>query len=180
MNIFILDTDHTTCAQYHVNKHVVKMITELNQLMSTAHRILDGTPVQGFSKSGRKAKRWKLDDSTRDSIIYTATHTNHPCAVWVRKSKENYQWTYNLLVALCNEYTHRYGKIHKTFRTELGSLLSSPPSSIPAIGITPFAQAMPDEYKHTDAVTAYRQYYKHGKAALHSWKNRNTPDWINK
>lgn len=178
MNIFILDLDVTKCAEYHVDKHTVKMITELSQILSTAHRLLDGEQYVGLSKSGRKAKRWKLNDSTRDSVIYSATHINHPCAVWVRHSKENYVYTYNLLVALCSEYTHRYGKVHKTFLTELGSILKDTPKNIRSVGLTPFARAMPDEYRHADAVAAYRTYYKHGKSHLHNWKNRNTPDWI--
>ena len=178
MNMFILDLDVTKCAEYHANSHILKMVVETSQLLSTAHRLLDGEQYVGVSTSGRKAKRWKLNDSTSDSIVYSATHINHPCAVWVRQSKENYSFTYDLLVALCSEYTHRYGKIHKTFRTELGSILKDVPKNISTLGLTPFAQAMPDEYRHADAVTAYRAYYKHGKSHLHNWKNREVPDWI--
>jgi hypothetical protein len=172
MNIFILDLDHVKCAEYHVDRHNIKMITELAQLLSTAHRLLDGELYIGLSQSGCKVKRWKLNDSTRDSVIYSATHANHPCAVWVRESKENYEWTNALLVALCSEYTYRYNKTHKTFRTELGPLLSTPPVNIPSIGLTPFAQAMPDEHKKSDAVLAYREYYRKAKSHLHTWKNR--------
>lgn len=178
MNIFILDTDPKLAAVYHGNRHVLSQIKEICQMMSTAHRLLDGEQYVGFSKSGRKAKRWKLNDSTSDSIVYSATHINHPCAVWVRQSKENYTFAHNLLVALCSEYTYRYGKIHKTFRTELGNILKAVPKNIKSVGLTPFAQAMPDEYRHADVVTAYRAYYKHGKSHLHNWKNREVPDWI--
>ena len=48
MNIFYLDTSPKTCAEMHCDKHVVKMIIEYAQLMSTAHRLLDG--VQDIEK----------------------------------------------------------------------------------------------------------------------------------
>ena len=89
------------------------MILEYAQLLSTAHRVLDGNHIDGYSKTGRKQKRYVLSDN-RDSFLYSATHINHPSAVWVRKSRDNYTWLYQLLVWLCREYTYRYGKIHKT------------------------------------------------------------------
>lgn len=178
MNIFILDQDFDACARYHVDKHVVKMQLELAQLLSTAHRVLDGDLVVELSDSGRKVKRWKLNDSTREAILYSATHINHPCAIWVRQSKENYEWTRNLLVALSKEYSYRYGKTHKIFRTDLGDALKSCPDSIKSIGLTKFAQAMPDEFKHADAVEAYRRYYNGAKQRMHSWKKRDVPSWI--
>lgn len=61
MNIFALDLDTKKCAQYHNNRHCVKMILELNQILCTAHRILDGKEIIDNS-SGRKVKRWKLED----------------------------------------------------------------------------------------------------------------------
>ena len=74
MNIFILDRDHTKCAEYHVNLHVTKMQIELAQLLSTAHRLLDGEQYQGLSKSGRKAKRWKLNEANREATLYSLWH----------------------------------------------------------------------------------------------------------
>ena len=94
MNIFYLDKDPVIAAQMHCDKHVVKMILESAQLMSTAHRFLDGDRYA--DKNG----------------LYKLTHKNHPTAIWVRKSKENYMWTWNLLDALLQEYTKRYNKHH--------------------------------------------------------------------
>ena len=91
MNIFYLHNDPKICAEMHVDKHCVKMILEYAQLLSTAHRVLDGTLVNGYSKTGRKQKRYVLPDD-RDSVLYSATHINHPSAVWVRKSDANYAW----------------------------------------------------------------------------------------
>ena len=52
MNIFFLNTDPKVCAQEHLDKHVVKMIVEYAQLMSTAHRLLDGNQYFDKSKTG--------------------------------------------------------------------------------------------------------------------------------
>jgi hypothetical protein len=96
MNIFYLDHDPEQAAQYHCDKHVVKMILESAQLLSTAHRVLDGVVVQGKSVSGlRNVKRWRLDNEF-DSVYYSASHINHPSAVWVRASPYHYNWLHNL------------------------------------------------------------------------------------
>ena len=79
MNRFVLDLDPKVAAEYHCNKHVVKMIIEYAQLMSTAHRMLDGKEYVDNS-SGRKIKRWRLNDHI-DSMIYKASHVNHPFVV---------------------------------------------------------------------------------------------------
>ena len=107
MNIFWLDKDPVENARMHHDKHVVKMILEYAQLLSTAHRLLDGTQLSTTSASGRKKKVWQLPDH-RDSVLYSATHTNHPSAVWARDNYHNYKRLYALFVATCDEYTHRY------------------------------------------------------------------------
>ena len=177
MNIFVLDNNPITAAQYHNNKHVVKMILEAAQMLSTAHRILDGEEYTDKSRSGRNIKRWKLEEN--NDLIYKAVHVNHPCTIWTRESLENYQWHYDLFVALCDEYTYRYGKVHET-DTKLRDVLKHPPKNIETTkGLTPFAQAMPDYCKNPDGVTAYRNYYIHEKTELCVWKQRAIPEWFN-
>jgi hypothetical protein len=175
MNIFYLHNDPVKCAEMHVDKHVVKMIIEYAQLLSTAHRVLDGKEVIGVSKTGRKAKRWQLDDE-REDIAYKATHINHPSAVWARQSKENYEWLYSLWVACLNEYTHRYGKIHSCER--LDSTLSNIPKNILSNKFTPPTPAMPDEFKVSDIMQSYRNYYNGSKTRMFSWKKRSAPEWV--
>jgi len=85
MNIFYLDPDPQICAEMHNNKHCVKMILEYAQLLSTAHRVLDGVITEGVSPTGRKRKSYVLSDA-RENILYSATHINHPSAIWVRKT----------------------------------------------------------------------------------------------
>ena len=60
MNIFYLHEDPIQNAKWHIDKHIVKMPIEYAQLMSTAHRILDGTMYWGRTKNNRKIKRWYL------------------------------------------------------------------------------------------------------------------------
>jgi len=158
MNIFILDKDMTRSAQYHVDKHVVKMPLETAQLLCTARHELTGDA---------------------DTIPYRKTHTNHPCSVWARQSLANYTWLCDLGIALCEEYTYRYEKVHKCQAVIEDCIKNTPePNVFEYLELTPFPQAMDDEYKMDDPVLGYRNYYKHGKAHLHSWKNRPVPHWI--
>lgn len=180
MNIFYLSNDVRRCAQYHVDKHCVKMILEYAQLLSTAHRVLDGYPTVVISHAGRKTKKFLLTDSKLDSVVYSATHINHPSAVWVRQSKENYIWLCNMLVALCEEYTHRYGKTHKVERDGLCQvLLKNVPKNIKTAGFTEPTPAMPDEYKVPgNSIQSYYNYYNGAKTRMFTWKKREVPEWI--
>ena len=176
MNIFYLHNDPKICAEMHVDKHCVKMILEYAQLLSTAHRVLDGTLNVGLSASGRKKTSYVLMDE-RDSLLYSATHINHPSAIWVRKSQANYIWLYELFGWLCNEYTHRYGKHHAT--TRLDSELSIPPKNIPLGEFTEPTPAMPDHYKVAgDSIQSYKNYYLGDKTRMFSWKKREVPSWV--
>lgn len=175
MNIFILDTNPELCAQYHCDKHVVKMILEAAQLLSTTHRVLDGVLGHKLSSNGRKLKDYILPDDRQD-LLYKATHVNHPCAVWARQSTQNYIWLYNLFVELGREYTYRYAKTHLSLQ-KLEDILLIPPDNLSPSQQTPFAQAMPDECKNADAVTAYRTYYKTHKSEIAAWTKRSTPNW---
>lgn len=182
MNIFYLDSNIQLCAQYHTDKHVVKMILEYAQLLSTAHRVLDGKEYIELSDSGRKQKVYKLLDGTYDYHLYKATHINHPSAKWVRHSKGNYAFLFQLWINLLNEYTYRYGNVHKSSR--LLDLLSYIPNKIDdTTEFSPPWRAMPDEYKIDKSeqdytVKSYRAYYIGNKSHLFKWKNRNTPHWL--
>ena len=111
MNIFYLHEDPIQNAKWHIDKHIVKMPIEYAQLMSTAHRILDGDMYWDRTANNRRIKRWRLNDA-REDILYKASHINHPSAVWVRESKSNYFKMYKLYMATLAEFTNRYGKIH--------------------------------------------------------------------
>ena len=177
MNIFYVEENPTAAAEALVDKHVVKMILESAQLLSTAHRIIDGHEIEGKSPTGRKARRWILDDA-RESILYMATHINHPSAVWCRQSVENYNWLVDHFFALMIEYTHRYGKTHKCYG-ELSYMLQSPPNNLKEWDPTPMPSCMAEEYIISeDPLTNYRNYYRIGKVNLHKWTNREPPRWL--
>ena len=93
------------------------MIIEYAQIMSTAHRVLDGEEYYGRTKNGRRIKRWKMNSNLED-ILYKASHVNHPSNQWVRSSWRNYTWLYEMWECLCNEYTYRYNKDVNTKRIE--------------------------------------------------------------
>jgi len=197
MNIFVLDNNPMHAATQHNDKHVVKMILEYAQLLSTAHRILDGREQieQRVTKSGktRNVKVWKLPDA-RDEILYKVTHRNHPCAVWCREDAFNYKWTWELLRVLCDEYYYRYGqhrpnstddhmqpitgRYHKVKASGLLNQLSHIPTNLDAHARTPFVQCMPDQYKDADPVQAYRNYYLGEKKDLLKYTSRQQPSWV--
>jgi len=180
MNIFYLDKNPTIAAQYHVDKHCVKMILESCQLLSTAHRILDGDQTMGKTATGRNVKRWVLSDD-RNEVLYSATHVNHPSAVWCRQTHKNYRWLHNLLCELSAEYTYRYEKIHRCQEIGLIDALSLLPKNIPIGEFTDPTPAMPDQYKvFGDGVQSYRNYYNGEKQRMFSWKKRSVPGFINK
>lgn len=182
MNIFYLDNDISKCAQMHVDKHVVKMIVEYAQLLSTAHRIIDGVESTGLTKTGRKQKIWTLSDARQDEI-YKATHINHPSAKWARHSLENYKWLAALWLELMDEYTYRYGKHHSCERL-IPHLKFAPKNIATDIPFCSPWRAMPEDYKAPKTkkdycVESYRAYYVGAKSHMFKWKNRSTPNWIN-
>ena len=151
MNIFVLDDDTKKCAQYHNNKHVVKMILETSQLLCGVH--------------------WCCGSEAP----YKLSHKNHPCSIWARTSLSNYRWLLSLGKELCLEYTHRYKKTHKCEKV-LDWLTKNEPK-IQNIGLTKFSLAMPDNYKNASAVKSYRDYYMGENREICAWKDRDIPQW---
>ena len=86
-------------------------------------------------------------------------------------------WLLKHLHALLEEYNYRYEKTHGT--TKVKEILESIPEGIPDIGLTAFAQALPQEYKQKDAVKAYREFYKKEKSHFAKWTKRKKPEWFN-
>jgi hypothetical protein len=154
MNIFVLDLEPKKCAEYHMDKHAVKMILETAQLLCGVHWV------------------------TGSEAPYKLSHKNHPCSIWVRECYENYVWLCDLGMELCKEYSHRYGKRHKSQDIIEWCIVNKP--NIRNNGdITPFALAMPDECKIGDTVESYRTYYIKEKYKIATWKNREIPYWFN-
>jgi hypothetical protein len=162
MNIFFLDRDAQIAAHHHGDKHVVKMILETAQLLSTAHRVLDG------------------DDFADSFGMYKATHKNHPSAVWVRSNTFAYDWTFRLFSALLDEFHHRRGKTHATAR--LYDALSCLPDNVPR-GLPWMSPplCMPDEFKTDCHVESYRAYYRQKArdgVVEYNWRPERRPVWM--
>ena len=158
MNIFYLDKDAEIAAQYHCDKHCVKMILESAQLLSTAHRVLDG-------------------DEDADRLgLYKSFSPNHPSAIWVRQSDQNYNWLWELLHYLGIEYSKRYDKVH-SIHSSIRIALGISPSNIPRAVFMAPPQCMPDQYKvEDDPVQGYKNFYHGEKAAFAQWR-LGEPAW---
>ena len=151
MNIFYLHEDPHLAASYVYDKHKVKMSLESAQMLCAPF------------ESG--------------TAPYKRTHYNHPCAKWIRESQANYEWLVVHAYEMCDEYLLRYGKIHKSLNAIDWCDNHSHKLNLPDVGLTPFAQAMPDEYKSDDAVQAYRDYYNGEKAYFAKWIT-HAPAWF--
>ncbi len=161
MNIFVLDENPQVAAKMHNDKHVVKMILESAQLLCGVHHMTD--PL--------------TDPLTTEQVPYKLSHKNHPCSIWARQCIENYIWLCDLGLSLCEEYTYRYGKRHKSQDVIEWCLINKP--NLRENGdITSFALAMPDECKTKTAVESYRLYYLTHKRDMSTWKSRNKPEWF--
>jgi len=160
MNIFHLHKDPKICAEYHCDKHVVKMILETGQMLSTAYR-----------RHFDECHHYGID-------LYKTAYPKHPMTIWVGNSGGNFLWTMKLFKQLLNQYTLRYNKKHSTARifnlldkrykywNELTGDFTTPP------------QCMPDEYKHEDYITAYKQYYIGEKKRFAKYTGVDTPDFL--
>lgn len=185
MNIFVLSRDAKECAEMHCDKHVVKMITEHTQMLSTAKRTFDGIPTK--IKVGSKFKTFYLLEGEELEVVsgelvvhnkqaFNQCHDNHPCTLWTKLCDQNYLYLVDLTDALIQEYEFRYQKTHGTQAT-FEKLRDAPKQIKKHTHLTTFAQAMPDKYKTPgDPVTAYRKYYN-GEKHFATWKNREIPFW---
>lgn len=150
----MLSYDVERCAQYHNNKHCVKMILEYAQLLSAAHH---------------------LNNNSIKDKLYKLSHTNHPSTVWVAGSAGAYNYVLSLFEALCKEYTHRYGKVHLSYKKCYHHFRSLNPCKRIATPIIPLC--MPDKYKTDCPVQSYRNYYIGDKQHLRIWTKRHIPYW---
>lgn len=162
MNIFILDQDPQRAARQMCDKHIPKMCVESLQMMGSALRRHGANDDQmPLSEAGKPIK---------------GGYKNHPATRWAGDSRVNFLWLAEHGLELCAEYTLRYGKVHKCQHKI--EHMTNMCGMVPVGSLTPFAQCMPDEYRHTSAVQAYRTYYNNDKAYFAKWdKGREAPSW---
>ena len=163
MNIFVVHEHPVIAAQSLCDKHIVKMITESAQMLSTAHRVLD-------------------DIGEDDITLYKKAHVNHPCSIWCRETDTNYRWLYRHYKAMSEEYTRRFDKLHGAFyNNDIGQRLYKNPMGIDLGALTEFPIAMqkfPECIIEGDAVESYRNYYRIAKRAFARWTKRDVPRWF--
>jgi len=206
MNIFFLDREANKAAQYHSDKHVVKMVLETAQILSTVVRIKRGYPgvysLDGLDKdfglTPEKNKKWKSyahvlhGETGGGPRIYLITHPNHPSVLWARKSLQNYIWLLRLGYFLVDEYMARYEKIHKSLevirlcepnlqRDKLGNPWPLTEKDFPNDFLTKPPSVMPIECQFSDdPVENYRLYYASYKKDICHWNYGSKPEWLDK
>jgi hypothetical protein len=182
MNIFYLDKDPKICATMHCDKHVVKMIIEYAQLLSTAHRVLDGVSKNVLTKSNRKYTTWIHPTPLMETTLYKSTMRNHPSAIWARQSLSHYVYLKELWKNLCAEYTYRYGKVHITY-TKLIDVLEVNPTNIPNVPFfdpPPAMSHFPLCIVPNNSLHSYYNYYIVAKNYFAKWTKRPIPEWYSK
>ena len=175
MNMFYLDANPVVCASYHYDVHVRKMILESAQLLSTCHRFLDGKEIIKLDKANRKRKTYILENELED-ILYKSTHVNHPVSIWLRKSTGNYDYLYQLYIALCEEYKFRFGKTHKS--ESLKDYLINYPINLTKGKFTEPAITTDKTAQCQTALLSYQKYYATSKLHLLDYTKRDIPYFI--
>ena len=159
MNLFASDADPTAAARVLADRHVVKMAVETAQVLWTAlHLAAPGRVPDGG---------------------YRPTHRGHPCVRWAAASRGNFDWATHHGLALCDEYWHRYGRIHGSWAAILA--VSTLADLVPDGSMTPFALAMDDDLRdESDPHGSYRRCLlrKYGTwGSMARWTRRDPPLW---
>jgi len=164
MNIFALDLNTTKCAEYHCDKHVLKMPTETAQMISFVY----------YDK-----KLWNTDKPEL-LMKFSKNHSLHPCSLWIKDSLLNFMWSCELGIKLVEEYRFRYDSVKHNRCYDIFKFGLNNPPDFDKWSMTDFALAMPNEFKtEKSSILSYRNFYTHDKCHLHNWKKRNVPNWIN-
>ena len=182
MNIFVLHEDPKVAAQMHCERHILKMIIEHTQMMAATYYHTIGINrkkeiLENQEKVSSLFSGFPRKDENGNDNPYKISHVNHPCTVWTRASLSNFNWLLDCTKALCEEFTYRYKGIHSV-ESIVDWMYQNPPQ-IEDIGLTPFAQAIPDFYKGSDPIEAYRKYYAFKTSYMKvNWKlEERTPSW---
>ena len=178
MNIFALSECPVESARQMLDKHVVKMPTESCQMLHTNSLYFLFWNCHGREPSLKELK--KFHKESHFSYLMKPAMLNHPSTIWARQNKSNYMWLYNHALALCKEYTYRYGKVHGTEKRVLDSFTFDYDEN----ELTPVSIAMANVYrlpkeKHTwdFVIRSYRHYYLEGKWRFAYWRKNRRPEW---
>lgn len=179
MNIFALSKDPREAAQQMIDKHIVKMPTESCQMLHTNSLYFLFWNCHGREPSLKELKEFHKESHYQ--YLMKPAMLNHPSTIWARQNKANYMWLYDHAIALCKEYTFRYGKVHGTESRILDSFTFSYEEE----DLTPVSIAMADEYRLPQkthswdfVIDSYRHYYLEGKWEFAEWKKNRRPEWF--
>ena len=142
MNIFAIEgnnenIDWIKSAQSQDNYRVVKMILESAQMLCCALNELSGEQI----------------------TPYRSTHKNHPSSKWVRESSANFDSLVEHTMAMLEEYTERFGKIHKCSYVVEKCLKINDSSLFLFHEPTKLPLTMPYEFQSDNIVDSYRKFY---------------------
>ena len=192
MNIFTLSKDPKESANQLLDKHIVKMPTETCQMLHTNIIYMQYVHVYGKEPQLRELKAFHKEIG---SELMKPAMLNHPSTIWARQSIANFHWLYQHGIALCEEYTYRYDKVHGSQDRIITGMRQREGInySFPVIGLTPVTIAMFDKYRlnekdyynhNPDAtdwdfvIASYRHYYLEGKWRIAEWRKDRRPDWF--
>jgi len=192
MNIFALSDDPVESAHQMLDKHIIKMPTETCQMLHT--NILYMQYIQDCGKEPQ-LKDLKRFHKQIGSKLMKPAMLNHPSTIWARQSVANFHWLYQHGMALCEEYTLRYGKRHGSHDRIIYGIWNWGGDGyiFPHSGLTPVTIAMDDSYRinleeYTQrnpnwtgwdfVIASYRHYYLEGKWRIAEWRKDRRPNWF--
>ncbi len=168
MNIFFSSLDPDVAARALENRHVVKMMTETAQILSTVLR------AKGVD----------------DDRLCKPSHAAHPCVIWAGQSRGNFDWTLAHGSALVEEYRRRYGKTSQVVERYAAIRACAGAAAFDAADFTPPPRCVLDEFKGLPLTLAYRsalaRKYRtwattpdaRGKIHRPDWKGTAPPAWL--
>ena len=162
MNRFLINYSPELCARDLCDKHVVKMPLEEAQMLCTTVRL-------------------HAPEYAEEAGLYRAVHQKHPCTIWAGQTRANYLYSLDMFREMCREYTHRYGKVHASWR--LYDALVDATQYVPDGNITPHPECFSE---HTDLksgrpwpIQSYRKFYMTKQRRFKMvWTKRDVPDWF--
>lgn len=166
MNIFYLDHDVSRVAYDLCDKHIVKMIVESAQMLSSVKRMYDGD------------KNFQLgaDDAHLYQMLGKA-HIKHPSTQWTMLNTSTYQWHVSLFAAMLTEYERRYARQHSA-HTMLDLFEEVPKRLATGQFVDPYPAMKPEYLKLSLSVAdRYRTFYCGEKWFFSKWKHNEIPDW---
>ncbi|MHB9285471.1 hypothetical protein ACKVMT_00345 [Halobacteriales archaeon Cl-PHB] len=162
VNAFWLDRNLEQAAAWHVDRHVTSAILECSMVLTAA---LD------------------LRDYPDEAGELYVTHQNHPLTRWAARSLANWDYLYDYVAAVHDEWLDRYDHdpedVHGCWETVLGL----DRAAVEALDWPTADRADPPQvtgdWQADDYVDAYRYYYVNEKRHLFEWSGgRTQPPWV--